>query len=326
MKHIKYFLIFLGLLIVAVIAVNYINSKPKKAKENPYEYNVDEFKEVDPDLISHQEIRKIKINMGEHGGIAAANGNIYLAAGTLIKTLTPDGQLLGSFSIDEEPYCLAANEELLVVAYEKALAAYSFSGELLFHTGTINDSTFITSVAFFNNLLAVADAGKRRVYLFDKEKKVAEIEGISGAKNLHGFIIPSAKFDLAVNPNGDLWVVNPGMHALQHYDEKGNLLEAWDRASLQIDGFSGCCNPAHFTFLPDGRFVTSEKGMPRIKIYRDGGVLESVVAPPSKFVNNGRACDVATLGETIIALDYDQKMIRIFVPTASPHTSQGGAE
>ena len=84
MKYIKYFLIFLGLLIVIVIAANYINSKPKKAKENPYEYNVDEFRKVDPALISHKEVRQIKVDMGETGGIATANGLIYLAAGSSV--------------------------------------------------------------------------------------------------------------------------------------------------------------------------------------------------------------------------------------------------
>lgn len=322
MKQIRYFLIFLGLLIVGVIVLNYINSKPRKAKENPYEYNVDEFREVDPALISHKEIRQIKVDVGDHAGIATANGCIYLASGNTVRTLSPEGKLLSEFGIAETPFALAANENLLLVAFEKSFAVYSLQGEKQFQTDALTDSTVITSVAFMNQFIAVADAGKRLVYLFDGQTKIREIEGISGAKNLHGFIVPSAKFDLAIKPNGDMWVVNPGMHALQHYDESGNLLEAWDKASLSIDGFSGCCNPAHFTFLPDGRFVTSEKGMPRIKIYSDGGLLESVVAPPAAFVNNGRACDVATLGETVVALDFDKKMIRIFSPKVSPNPPQ----
>ncbi len=312
MKYIKYFLIFLGLVIVAVIAVNYINSKPKKAKQNPYEFNVDEFKTVDLALISHLEVRQIKVDVGDQGGIAVANGQIYFASGQSVKALSPQGRLLSEFKTDEQARCIAANKTMVAVGYEKEFALYTLNGELVLKSGTISDSTVITSIAFWNERIVVADAGKRRVLLFDGDLKTREIEGVSGAKNLHGFIIPSAKFDLAVNASGELWVVNPGMHVLQHYDETGNLINAWDKATLQIEGFSGCCNPAHFTFLPDGRFVTSEKGMPRIKIYQLNGELESVVAPPSKFMDNGRACDVATLEEIIVALDYDKKMIRIF--------------
>jgi hypothetical protein len=312
MKQIRYFLIFLALLIVIVIAANYINSKPRKAKQNPYEYNVDEFKKVDPALISHIEVRQIKVDVGDHGGIASANGLIWMAAGNSVKSLSPEGKIMFEFPIDETPFCIAANEKQLVVGFEKSFATYTLTGEKLFQSEAINDSTVITSIAIWNDKIAVADAGKRRVYLFDKNGEVTEIEGQSGAKNLHGFIIPSAKFDLAVNSAGELWIVNPGMHAIQHYDEKGSLVEAWEKVSLQIEGFSGCCNPANFTFMPDGRFLTSEKGMPRIKIYTAKGELQSVVAPPSKFVDNGRSCDVCTLGETIVALDYDKKMIRIF--------------
>ena len=36
-------------------------------------------------------------------------------------------------------------------------------------------------------------------------------------------------------------------------------------------------------FLPDGRFVTSEKGIPRIKIYTGLGEFECVVAGPQEL-------------------------------------------
>jgi len=312
MKQIKYFLIFLGLLIVIVIAANYMNSKPKKAKENPYEYNVDEFRKVDPALISHKEVRQIKVDVGETGGIAAANGSIYLAAGKSMKTLSPDGKVLSEFTVEENPRCIAVNDKQVVLGYEKTFAAYTLSGEKKFQSETINNSTFITSVTIWNEKIVVADAGKRRVYIFNQNQKEKEFEGISGAKNLHGFVIPSPYFDVAVNAQNELWVVNTGMHTLQNYDENGNLVNSWEKVSLEIEGFCGCCNPAQFTFLPDGRFVTSEKGMPRIKIYKPNGELESVVAVPDKFTDNGHAPEVACIGETVVALDYDKKMIRIF--------------
>jgi hypothetical protein len=312
MKQIKYFLIFLGLLIVIVIAANYMNSKPKKAKQNPYEYNVDEFKKVDPALISYKEVRQIKVEMSEMGGIAAGNGMIYLAAGKSVKILTADGKMLSEFSVVENPRCVAVNEKQVVVGYEKSFAAYTLSGEKQFQTDAINDSTFITSIAIWNDKIVVADAGKRRVHIFNQNQKIKEFEGISGAKNLHGFVIPSPYFDVAVNAQNELWVANTGMHTLQQYDKNGNLVNSWEKVSLEIEGFCGCCNPAQFTFLPDGRFVTSEKGMPRVKIYKPNGDLESVVAASDKFTDNGHAPEVACIGETVVALDYDKKMVRIF--------------
>ena len=84
----------------------------------------------------------------------------------------------------------------------------------------------------------------------------------------------------------------------------------------EIDGFNGCCNPAKFAFLPDGRFLTSEKGLVRIKVYSPSGEFESVVAAPSVFTEDGHAPDLAVDEQgNVIALDIDKKMIRFFNPS-----------
>lgn len=312
MKNIKYFLIFLALLIVAVVVVNYIKSKPNKAKENPYEYNVDEFKKVDTALIRYKEIREIKVMIDEHAALATFNGNIYLASAEELLVITPEGNKVAAFTIEPDARAVAVENEKIAIAHKQYIEVISFNGEPLFKTEIISDSSVFTSVAFYNDKVFVADAGKRRIYGFENEKLVNEFEGVSGAKNLHGFIVPSPYFEIAVNSQNQLWCTNPGLHALQQYNENGDLVNSWDKASLEIDGFNGCCNPAQFAFLHDGRFVTSEKGMPRIKVYSKTGELESVVAAPSKFEGNQHAAEVATIGENVVALDFDREMIRIF--------------
>lgn len=313
-KQITFFLIFLALLIVAVVAFNYINSKPKKSKENPYEYNIDEFKKVDPELIKYKEIRKIKVALDDHAGLATFNGNIYLASASELLIITPFGNRLEGFSILPDARAVAVENERIAIAYKQQIEVFNYKGEPIYKTSIISDSSVFTSVVFFNNKVVVADAGKRRIYGFEKDSLIFEIEGVSGAKNLNGFIVPSPYFEVAVNLENELWCTNPGMHALQQYNNNGTLLNSWDKISMEIDGFTGCCNPAQFTFLPDGRFVTSEKGIPRIKIYKKNGELESVVAAPSKFEGNQHAAEVGVIGETIVALDFDREMIRIFEP------------
>jgi hypothetical protein len=143
---------------------------------------------------------------------------------------------------------------------------------------------------------------------------MGEIEGKSGNDQIHGFIIPSPYFDLAFNPSGELWVVNPGKHTLENYTVDGKLRTWWEATSIKIEGFSGCCNPAHFAFLPDGSFVTSEKGLVRIKTYNPSGEFNNVVAAPLKFKEEGHAPDLAVDDQgNIYALDLDKKMIRLFV-------------
>lgn len=314
MKRTSIFLVLLGLVIVAIIAINFTSNRPNKANSNPYALEIDEYKKVDPALIHHQEIRQFKVELDDHAAIATFNNQIYLANKSLITVLSIKGQQLKEIKIKPNARALAVSSNKIAIAHQQTVEVMDHSGNLIYETHAFSDSSVFTSVAIWDEIIIVADAGKRKLYGFKEGELTLEIEGISGAKNLHGFIVPSGYFELAVNTDGELWSTNPGMHALQNYDRNGNLITAWDKASLEIDGFNGCCNPAQFTFMSNGRFLTSEKGMPRIKIYSKTGELQSVVAPPSKFEGNQRAAEVCAIGETIIALDFDRELIRIFEP------------
>jgi len=173
----------------------------------------------------------------------------------------------------------------------------------------------ITSIDVFDDKIYIADAGRRVVYRFNVNgEKELEIDGRTEGDNAHGFIVPSPNFDLAVNSFGELWIVNPGKHALENYSPEGKLRGWWTSSFSDVKGFSGCCNPAHFTFLPDGSFITSEKGMVRIKEYKPSGEFVGVVASPAKFQGQEHAPDVvADENSTVFAFDKHKKMIRVFV-------------
>ena len=179
-----------------------------------------------------------------------------------------------------------------------------------------NEDSYITAVSAYEGNIFVADAGLRKVYRYSEDGElITEFEGKKGDEVVHGFIVPSPYFDLGVNQFGELWVANPGMHSLENYTFDGDLRGFWEYTSIEIEGFSGCCNPAHFAFLDDGSFVTSEKGLVRIKIHKPSGELKSVVAAPAKFKDEGEAPDVAVdIMGNVYALDFDKKIIRVFEP------------
>jgi hypothetical protein len=65
---------------------------------------------------------------------------------------------------------------------------------------------------------------------------------------------------------------------------------------MQLEGFAGCCNPVHLAILPNGNFITYEKGLDRIKIYGPTGNFECVVAGPGSFKGKSDFhCSQATL-------------------------------
>ncbi len=314
-KGIVYFLIILAVIIVVVVVLDFNASKPDQQPANPYAYNIDPFSKVDTALIHYKESRNLAINFSEPTGISFRSDELFVVGDQKLQIVEPNGKLLKEVSFEQKPTCVYASAENIFVGFHKSLVVLSLDGVRIAEWDLFSDSTVITSIAEKSGIVFVADAGKRIVRKFSLDGKAQGIiEGKSGNDQIHGFIIPSPYFDLAFNPDGELWVVNPGKHSLENYTVEGALRTWWQASSIKIDGFSGCCNPAHFAFLPDGSFVTSEKGLVRIKTYKPSGEFSGVVAAPSKFVENGEAPDIAVDNNgNIYALDLNKKRIRLFV-------------
>ena len=315
-KGIVIFLIVLAVVIVAVIAGDYLSDKPDKSEPNPFEYNVDNFKTVDSTLIHFKETKNYRISFETPAAITISGNKIFLAGDSKIQVIGLDGSLTQEITLSGQPQAVEVFGENIFVAISNAVNVYNGTGMLLKTWPTLTDSAMVTAIAASETSVFVADAGNRKVHRYNHAGQLlASFDGKADEGVLHGFIIPSGFFDLDINPDGDLWVVNPGMHALENYTEEGNLREHWNNTNMMTEGFSGCCNPAHYTFLPDGRFVTSEKGLVRVKTYKQSGEFEGVVAAPVKFAEEGKAPDVATdsVGN-VYALDFDKKMIRVFEP------------
>lgn len=315
-KGIIVFLIILAIVIVGVIVGDFISKRPDKSEANPYEYNIDEFKNVAPELILYKESKNFKIGLEKPSAITVENEKIYLAGDATLKVIDFSGKILNEIGLPGEPHTVEVFDEKIYVALEKQVLVYSFEGEIMQEWTLEGDDTYITAIAAYNNNIFVADAGMRRVIRFSEEGEILnEIEGKTGSEELHGFIVPSPYFDIDINADGELWVVNPGMHSLENYTFEGELRTYWENTGMKTEGFSGCCNPAHFTFLEDGSFVTSEKGLVRVKIYKPSSEFFGVVAAPVKFKEEGEAPDIAVDNQgNIYALDFDKKIVRVFEP------------
>ncbi len=155
---------------------------------------------------------------------------------------------------------------------------WTVDGRLLWRTPVYASNAVITSVAVAGDRLYVADAGARVVYFCNATGGVEKVVGRGGGeRGGDGFTIPSPHFDVAMAPDGLLRVVNPGRHRIEAYTVDGEFELAWGKASMAVEGFCGCCNPAHFAVLPDGSFVTSEKGLRRVKTYDAAGRFTGVI-------------------------------------------------
>ncbi len=307
-------LIVLAVAIVIIIGRDFIGKKAGKPIENPYEYNIDEFREVDSTKVLYQETSNFKVEADDWGGIAVSDSIIVVASANKLLKFDYRGKLISSHQLIDTATCIAVDENRQVwIGMRHYVVMYDLNGNLVKRWNSYGENAVFTSLAVSGENVYVADAGNRIVYHLNTngqlEQKIGEKDEHKG---IPGFIIPSPYFDVAIDDNNFLWAANTGRHVFENYNPDGSLRTSWGITSFKIEGFSGCCNPAHFAIMDDNSFVTSEKGMPRIKLYDQHGQFSGVVAAPSSFTGS-LAPDIAVDKQhRVIALDFERQQVRIF--------------
>lgn len=209
---------------------------------------------------------------------AGPDGTIAAAGDGRIVTLGSNGLPGATWVVNAVVRGLAFNGNGVWAAFDRRVAHWAADGRRLWRTEDYASNAVITSVAVAGDRLFVADAGARAVYVCNATGGVEKVIGRGGAERVgEGFVIPSPYFDVAMAPDGLLRVANPGRHRIEAYTADGEFELAWGRMSMAVEGFCGCCNPAHFAVLPDGSFVTSEKGLRRVKTYDAAGRFTGVI-------------------------------------------------
>ena len=138
------------------------------------------------------------------------------------------------------------------------------------------------------------------------------------SQNRPGFLVtdPDHYFDLAAGTDDLVYVVNPRLLHVEGYTQNGEYETAWGKGSPAVADFFGCCNPAQLAVLPDGRFVTAEKGMPRVKIYLPTGTFQTVVAGPSQLTDTPADLAADRHGRVLV-LDGRAAKVRVFEKNSS---------
>jgi len=264
-----------------------------KTKEaNPFAYDVSRFLTTDPKLIGYTQKRTFPTPHSSPRAIALGpNGNLFIAAGKYVSEVKPDGTLVVEFALSDEARCLAVAEDAIYVGSRERIEVFDFKGQRRGGWEKPVAKSYFTSLAVGANDLFVADAGQRLILRYDRSGKlVARIGERNQDRNIPGFIVPSPFFAVRRAPDGLLRVTNPGRHRVEVYTADGDFELAWGRAGAAIEHFCGCCNPTNLALLADGRVVTFEKGIPRVKVHGADGAFESVVAGAESFAENAKVC------------------------------------
>jgi hypothetical protein len=293
-----------------------ISGNARRSANNPFEYNIESYKAVDQELLKYTETNIIPICFQDVRGIALGIGNSIVVTGDeSVMIMKPDGEALSTISTGETANCIhIADNGDIYLGMTDHIEVYRPDGELVDTWKSHGGDALVTSIVSADGFIFVADAGNRVVLKYDTQgNELMKIAEKDEARDILGCVIPGRFFDLGIDPDGFLWVVNPGRHSLENYTFDGDFRTTWGTYSMDIEGFCGCCNPSHIAIAGDGKFVTSEKGIPRVKIYNRLGNLESVVAGPAQFAEGTEGLDLALGSDgTVYVLDPAKKAVRIF--------------
>ena len=307
--------VFLILAVLIVMSYDlFLGTEGKK--DNQYEYDLTELKKIDKSKICYSEIQQIKPDSGILYGIAIdSEDNIYVTTDTKVLIYNQKLELRQTIKTNDKARCITIGVDgRIYLGMRNYLEIWDKNGTLINRWDTINNVARITSIAVSESSVFIADAGNKVVHQYDTKGEFINRFGKKNKeKGIPGLFIPSPYFDVLLGRDGELWAINTGRHSFEAYDFNGNLKSSWTRTSMELDGFSGCCNPSHVAMLSDGSFVTSEKGIERVKIHLPSGDFKCVVVGPDQFEEGTRGLDLAVNSkDQIFVLDPKKGMVRVF--------------
>lgn len=217
-------------------------------------------------------------------GISVDAHRVIVCGDKLVAIYDTSGNKTGGFYIDSSATCIAVENNHILIGTRSAAIRFDFSGKIITTFEIPSSGSWVTSIAADGKYVYIADAGKKRVLKYNYDGHfVKEFSKKDCCSNGTGFIIPSPYFDIDCGGYNDLWIANPGKHRIESYSASGKLRSAWGE-DVSLDArFTGCCNPSHFSILPDGGFVTYEKGNDKIKVFDMQGQFRTMVGGAGTF-------------------------------------------
>jgi hypothetical protein len=295
--------------------------------KNPFAYDVSHLQATDPKLIAYEEKARWKAAHADAKRIAvSADDTLYVCAGNYLTAHQPTGETKFEIATSEPTRCCAiATDGSIFLALRNHLEVFDAKGVRKATWESAGKKAWFTGIAVGETDVFVTDAGNRVLLRYDKSGKLIRRIGVKDKdRNIPGFIVPSPFFDVELSRDGLLRVNNPGRHRMELYTVDGDFESSWGVTSMGIAGFCGCCNPINFALLPDGKYVTCEKGLPRVKIYSATGEFESVVAGVETFSENARACGPSdcTAGGLDAAVDSQGRIYTLDLVTGDVRAMQ----
>jgi DNA-binding beta-propeller fold protein YncE len=239
--------------------------------------------------------------VGKNGRFFVADRNnhriqSFARDGSFVRAWGQLGSRVGEF---REPHDIAADDEFVYVAdlWNQRVQAFDPDGQPMF---TITGAPSLSSprgLAVHDRKIYVAEAAGGRVSVYDRDGKLVTAYGTAGGDGLGHLIEP---VDVAVAPNGDVWVVNSGNNRLERFAADGRAI-----GSIPVPGWTGeRLKEVYLAIGPDGTLYVGDWDAHAVRRFRPDGTelapVGTAIQEPSGVVVDGDRLLVVSRGANVV--------------------------
>lgn len=207
--------------------------------------------------------------------------SIYVLGDGEVRVFNSGGSFVRAFKTPQGAICLAVGSD------ERVYLGRTGRVEILSGKGTPSGGfavgegvkpSAVTAIRLFRREILVADVFARRIRRFAESGKQTGEIGIHN--KTRGFMLPNRFLDMDVDGSGIIRATDPGRHRVSSWNMDGTPAGHFGQFGLKNpEDFVGCCNPVNISVTPDGKIVTAEKVIARIKVFEPSGKLLALIGP-----------------------------------------------
>jgi hypothetical protein len=269
-------------------------------------------------------LKPLKFQRSLAGIAVGPSDRIYALGDGEVRIFEPDGTRVRSWKAPEQSSCIAiGTDKRICIGVNSRVQFFDVAGNQKdgFNAGDSGRPADITAIKILSKGILVADAAAKCIHRYDfAGKRLGEI----GTQNkTRGFMLPNRSLDIDVDAKGVVIAADSGRHRVSSWTMDGAPTGHFGKFGvMNAEDFVGCCNPVNLAFSPDGRIVTAEKVLARVKVYDAAGKLLALIGPEHFDPKCTRLHLAVDSKKRILVADPVRLEIKIF----SANAKSGGRE
>lgn len=248
-------------------------------------------------------------------GIAVdAADRIYALGDDEVRVFDSQGNRVRGWKTLEKAGCIAfGRDDRVYIGALGRVEIYDSAGSPAggFAAGETDRPAAVTAIKIVAKEILVADAAARLIRRYDLSGKQLGVVGM--LNKTRGFMLPNGWLDFDVDSEGVIRATDTGRHQVTAWSLDGTPRGTFGKFGMTSPAdFVGCCNPVNLALTPDGKVVTGEKMVARVKVYEPDGRLLGVIGPENFDLNCEHIHLAVDSRGRILAADPVRREIKIF--------------